>query len=111
MISAFWLIAGCASTADVGVGHRVEIPKDSATKCSSLCGSIGLTLDSVVVMASNVGCVCRAAPAVPVPPGTSTTSVTAAASGGMAALLLLEQQQQQQRGPQQIQPPRSQQPK
>src|SRR6187402_2160208 len=29
VISAFWLLAGCASTADVGVGHRVEIPKDS----------------------------------------------------------------------------------
>jgi hypothetical protein len=86
-IAASLLFAGCTATANVGVGERVEIPKDSATKCSSLCGTIGLTLDSVVVMASTVGCVCRAAPA---------TSASSAASGGMAAIMLQEEEEQQQ---------------
>jgi hypothetical protein len=86
-IAASLLFAGCTATANVGVGERVEIPKDSATKCSSLCGSISLTLDSVVVMASTVGCVCRAAPA---------ASASSAASGGMAAIMLQQEERQQQ---------------
>ena len=91
-IAAFLLITGCTAPARVGVGRGVEIPRDSAGKCESLCSSIGLTLDSVVVMASDVGCVCRAAPA----PGASP----AATAGGMAAILFqaaAEQQRQQQR--------------
>jgi hypothetical protein len=94
-IAASLLFAGCAPKADVGVSGRIEVPRDSAGTCTSLCGSIGLTLDSVVVMANNVGCVCRAAPAAP------PASTTSAASGGMAAILIQQQQQQQQRQRQQ----------
>jgi hypothetical protein len=97
-IAAFLMTTGCLSSAEVGVGERVALPKDSAERCTNLCGSIGMALDSVVVMASNVGCVCRAAPAPGAPPASS--------AGGMAAILIQEaaaaaqqQQQQQQHRP------------
>lgn len=100
--AAFLMLAGCSASAQVGVGKRIELPKDSAAKCTSLCEQIGLGLDSVVVMASNVGCVCRAAPA----PGTTPP---AASAGGMAAILIQEAEAaaaaQRQRS-QQSQPPR-----
>jgi hypothetical protein len=92
VIAASLLFAGCSAT--VGVSG-VSVPKDSAATCSGLCDSIGLTLESVVVMANNVGCVCRATPAA------APTAATAATSGGMAAILVQQQQQQQQRQQQQ----------
>jgi hypothetical protein len=49
------LLIGCAT---VGTNPLVRVPKDSAARCTSLCAEMGLSLDSVVVMASNVGCVC-----------------------------------------------------
>ncbi len=82
-----------ACNAPVGTGGMVQVPKDGAAICAEHCATMGLTLDAVVVMASNVGCVCRAAksPAV----GASNGSDHAgAAAGGMAALVAEEQQRQ-----------------
>jgi hypothetical protein len=91
VIAASLLLAGCK--ANVGVSG-VKLPEDSANTCAGLCSSIGLALDSVVVMANNVGCVCRAAPAAPPAPGASAAS---SAGGGMAAILIQQQAAQQQR--------------
>jgi hypothetical protein len=77
-----WLTA---CTATVGAGAAVSIPGDSATTCGEHCTSIGMSLDAVVIMANNVGCVCRSAKA-PSTPGAS------GATGGMAALVVEEQQ-------------------
>jgi hypothetical protein len=68
--------AGCAT---VGA---VLVPKTSAATCSTQCHDIGLTLDSVVIMAANVGCVCAAAPAA------GSRAPGSAAGGGMAAILM-----------------------
>ena len=76
-------IFGSACAATVGTGGAIYVPKDAAATCASHCQEIGLSLNSVVIMASNVGCVCSAAPN---PPG------GAASGGGMAALLMAEQQ-------------------
>jgi hypothetical protein len=92
------LAAACK--APVGV-NNLSVAPDSGPRCAALCGDIGMPLDSVVIMADNVGCVCRAAipapqsappPAAEVPP--AATPVTGAASaGGMAAILIQRQKQ------------------
>ena len=69
------LLPACAAT--VGTNSTTTLPGDSAATCASKCREIGLPLDSVVIMASNVGCVCSA---------TARPSAGAAA-GGMAAIL------------------------
>jgi hypothetical protein len=79
--------------APVGV-RDVEVPRDSGPQCASLCAHIGLPLDSVVIMANNVGCVCRNAAPTPAP---STTAPGASASaGGMAAIMIAEEAARQQ---------------
>lgn len=75
-----------ACHAPVGVKNR-SIASDSAQQCASQCGEIGLALDSVVIMAENLGCVCRASSA---PPAT-TPSAGGAAAGGMAAILIQQE--------------------
>ncbi len=90
------LLAGCP-VAPVGVG-RAEVPRDSAPQCGSLCESIGLPLDSVVIMADNVGCVCRATP-----PATTAAPGASASAGGMAAIMLAQQAARQQAAQQQQQ--------
>lgn len=107
----FLFLAGCTTPASVGVGSSVTVPKDSATQCTRLCDSINLKLDAVVVMASNVGCVCRASDS-----GAAPTSATSSTTGGMAAIMIQQaaaaaahqQQQSRQRQRQQptYQPPR-----
>jgi hypothetical protein len=87
-ILALLLLPACAAT--VGTNSMTTLPADSAATCASKCREIGLPLDSVVIMASNVGCVCSATPR----PGAS------AAAGGMAALL-----QEQEAASQHPQPP------
>jgi hypothetical protein len=82
------LLAGCY--ANVGTSGGVQIPKDAASTCSNHCASIGLSLDSVVIMASNVGCVCRG------PKNAAGREDGAVSAGGMAALIVQQQQQQQQ---------------
>jgi hypothetical protein len=88
------VMSGCA--AHVGVGGMATLPSDAASNCAAQCKTIGLPLDSVVIMANNVGCVCRN----PVGPTTGKEGAgQAAASAGMAALLVSRpppQQQQQQ---------------
>ena len=71
------LAAGCAAT--IGTGGTTYVPKNAASTCAAHCGEIGLALNSVVIMANNVGCVCSAA---------ATASGGAASGGGMAALLM-----------------------
>jgi len=83
-------IAGCAAT--VGTDRAVHVPKDAAASCSTRCHDIGLGLDSVVIMANNVGCVCGAAP---------STAGHGATGAGMAALVVQQQQEEQERQHQQ----------
>jgi len=90
---SFFALAAC-QPAPVGV-HNLSVAPDSAPQCASLCSQVGMSLDSLVIMADNVGCVCRAAPpaappgAGPAPAATSTTG--AASAGGMAAIMLQRQ--------------------
>lgn len=75
------LAAGCP--APVGINGPNYVPKDAASTCAGHCSELGLALNSVVIMASNVGCVCSA--------GTTASQDGAASGGGMAALLMAEQ--------------------
>jgi hypothetical protein len=91
-------IAAC-QPAPVGV-RGVELQRDSTGQCANLCSEIGLPLDSVVIMADNVGCVCRAVP-VPAaaPPGaqpaaSETPAGASASTGGMAAIMLARKAQE-----------------
>ena len=94
--------AGCAAT--VGTTGSVYVPKDAAATCSTHCNEIGLTLNSVVIMANNVGCVCSAAPP-PTTSGATANGATAngATAGGMAALMMAEEQRRQSSNQQQMQ--------
>ena len=85
-------IASCsiACSATVGTAGMVSVPKDAAATCSQHCSSIGMSLDAVVVMANNVGCVCRGGKSA------AADSPAGASAGGMAALIVEQQQQQQQ---------------
>jgi hypothetical protein len=81
-------IAGC--TAPVGTSGSTTLPKDSAPQCASICRDIGLSLESVVVMANNVGCVCSALPPAQAPAGPPSAHAGSAA-GGMAAIMMQQQ--------------------
>jgi hypothetical protein len=87
-LTSLLVLAGC-QPATVGVRDPGDVPVGSAATCKSLCERIGLPLESVVIMAENVGCVC----------GAGGTAAQAGTSGGMAAIMLQEEaaQQQQQR--------------
>jgi hypothetical protein len=103
-------VAGCPAP----VGSRAPVPSDSTAQCREYCQNIGLPLESVVIMASNVGCVCDARPpmpmapmppgppsgAPPAPPPTSSTGASSTA-GGMAAVMMEEAEEQQQHNQQQ----------
>ena len=88
----FAAIASCclACSATVGTAGMVSVPKDASATCSQHCSSIGMSLDAVVVMANNVGCVCRGVKSA------AADSPAGASAGGMAALMVQQQQQQQQ---------------
>lgn len=93
---AFLLVlcsAGCAAT--VGTSGSIYVPKDAAATCSAHCHEIGLALNSVVIMANNVGCVCSAA---------SPATADAATGGGIAAFIMDEEQRRQSSNQQQLQP-------
>jgi hypothetical protein len=90
-------LAACA--APVGVKNASLAP-DSAAQCAALCGEAGLTLDSIVIMADNVGCVCRPVSSPQGAPGTAdqsapSTRTGAASAGGMAAILMQEEARRQ----------------
>ncbi len=91
-------LAAC-QPAPVGV-RNVELQPDSTPQCAQLCAQIGLPLDSVVIMANRVGCVCRAAPSSSAPPG-APGAPGASAAGGMAGVLLDEEAARQQQQHQQ----------
>ena len=69
-------LAAC-QPAPVGV-RNLSVAPDSAPQCASLCQQVGMSLDSLVIMADNVGCVCRAAP--PAPPGAAPPGAVPPAS-------------------------------
>jgi hypothetical protein len=81
-------LAGCV--APVGVSGALSIPHDARNVCSQQCGTIGMNLSAVVIMASNIGCVCQ--PAAGEQPGATTGASSAA---GMATISLLEEQEQE----------------
>lgn len=74
--------AGCF-THSARVGSQIYVPADAATTCAMHCQNIGLRLESVVIMASTVGCVCSASSAAPGAGG--------ATAAGMATLLMQQQ--------------------
>jgi hypothetical protein len=79
-------LAGCPR-APVGV-ENVELPADSAATCQAQCGKVGLRMQSLVIMANYVGCVCAPADDVERP-----SAGAGAAGGGLAAIMVLQQQQ------------------
>jgi hypothetical protein len=83
------LAASSGCTAAVGTAGMTSVPRDAASTCATHCSSIGMSLDSVVIMANNVGCVCRGGRSAAASDGATT-------AGGMAALIVAEQQRQQQ---------------
>ena len=60
------VVSAACRQAPVGV-KATAIPSTSAQTCASQCEQVGLSLDSLVIMAGRIGCVCRAA-AAPVEP-------------------------------------------
>ena len=99
------ILLGGLAACPAPVGSRAPVDSDSAAQCRQYCVHIGLPLESVVIMASNVGCVCDARPpmaapagppsAPPPPPPTSTTGASSTA-GGMAAVMMQEEEENQQ---------------
>ena len=81
---------GC--TAGVGVG-MLSIPQDARATCADVCSHVSMSLDAIVAMAGNVGCVC-----VDKNSATSLSEKAASAAGGMAAILITQQQQAQHQG-------------
>lgn len=77
-------LAGCPR-APVGV-ENVELPADSAATCQAQCGKVGLRMQSLVIMANYVGCVCAPADDVERP-----SASAGAAGGGLAAIMVLQQ--------------------
>jgi hypothetical protein len=75
-------LSACAAT--VGTTGFVQVPKEAASDCRAMCADIGLPLESVVIMANQVGCVCGK---------TASATGGGAAAGGMAAVLMQEQSQ------------------
>ena len=90
---AWMLFAAACQPAPVGV-RGVDVSSDSTQQCVSLCNQIGLPLDSVVIMANNLGCVCRAATpaAAPAQPPAAAPPGASASAGGMAAIMIAEEQ-------------------
>lgn len=80
------------------VAPSLEVPRDGAQVCANHCGTMGLALGSVVLVANKMGCVC-----VP-PPGPGQSSAVDGA-GAVSALAFIadeeeaaqQQQQSQQR--------------
>jgi hypothetical protein len=87
VITLMAMAIGCTPPAPVGAGAN-PVPKNAAATCAGYCQSLGLTLDSVVIMASNVGCVCSAHGP---PQAAPQSSSSAGAAGGMATILLQQQ--------------------
>ncbi len=78
-----------ACSAPVGRGG-LHLPKDAPATCAEQCESLGMGLDSVVIMAGNVGCVCRAQKSV------AAGAPNGSGAAGMAALLVQARSRSQQ---------------
>lgn len=91
-LALFFGLPSLACQAQVGTASSVTVPKDAASTCARYCSEVGLSLDAVVIMASNVGCVCRAAPSSSAAAGNAGST-----AGGMAALIVAEQSSHQQK--------------
>jgi hypothetical protein len=87
LVPFLFAVALGACKAPVGTRGVVSVPEDAAARCTAHCQSIGLPLESVVIMANNVGCVCKAQ-------GAGATYHGGASSAGMAALMIEEEEQQ-----------------
>jgi hypothetical protein len=111
-IGLVWLgaaaVAGCV--APIGASN-LQIPRDARNVCVSQCGTIGMGLTAVAIMANNIGCVCQGASGAP-PVAHEATPGAASATAGMATIAMLReeeeeeqaqrQQQQQQQQQQQL---------
>jgi hypothetical protein len=92
------LVFALGCQAPVGV-RNASVPRDAAPQCNSICGEMGLALDSVVVMADNVGCVCRPpqaaqpAPGSPAPTAPAAPTAQSGSSGAAAGLVAIMIQQ------------------
>ncbi len=80
---------GCATP--VGPGDFGYIPKQAAKACERHCEGLDMTLNSVVIMAGNTGCVCSPKDA----PAADSSAAGAASAGGLAAIMVQRQQQLQ----------------
>jgi hypothetical protein len=89
------LLAGTAAC-PAPVGSRAPVPSDSTAQCREYCHNIGLPLESVVIMASNVGCVCDARPPMTPMPAGPPSAAASSTAGGMAAVMLEEEAEAQQ---------------
>jgi hypothetical protein len=90
--------AGCPAP----VGSRAPVPSDSTAQCREYCQNIGLPLESLVIMASNVGCVCDARPPMaPMAPMPATSSTAASSTAGGMAAVMMEQEAEAQQNNQQ----------
>ena len=81
-----------ACTASHPLGTSMTIAKETPAECTAHCGSIGMRMSAVVIIASMTGCVCEPAVAKTAAAGGGAP----AASGGAVAAILAAQQQQQQ---------------
>lgn len=79
MIACFLLIAGCAVDRPVGVLRSV--PPETPSQCDEACGSMGMTMSAVVLMASSAGCVCERNP------GTPRAAGASAAAGSLVVMM------------------------
>ena len=89
---ALILVLAFTAACTAPVGSARSVPPDAAGQCASQCGEVGMALDSVVIMANNVGCVCRGRSGAP---AGAAAPAGASAGGGMAAIMIAMQQQQQ----------------
>jgi hypothetical protein len=91
------LLAVACSGADAASGSDT-IPPENLANCHALCGSIGGSLQSIVIVADETGCVCSPGMSM----GESSNEAAAVAGGAVvtlhrAAQARVQQQQQQQR--------------
>jgi hypothetical protein len=80
MIAGSLLIAGCAVERPVGVLRSV--PPETPAQCEEACGSMGMTMSAVVLMASSAGCVCERNP------GSAPRSGGASAAAGSLVVMM-----------------------
>lgn len=81
-------VTGCV--APVGASS-VSIPKDARNVCAYQCGTLGMGLSAVAIMANNIGCVCQGGPFDAKP---QASSGGASATAGMATIAMLRAQQE-----------------